>query len=182
VTPAPPGHVPSPGDGWVQCGCGERHWGLFGAAGLLVTRRDDEGRATHVLLQHRAPWSHHGGTWGIPGGARRPGEPATHAALREAAEEAGVPAGAVETVHEHVLTHPDWTYTTVLAELVVPFDARPTDDESLAIAWVPVADVAALPLLPAFATAWPDLDPSTPGPRPGGQVPARRSSRRRPGG
>ena len=48
----------------------------MGAAGLLLARRDASGRITHVVLQHRAPWSDQGGTWGIPGGAREPGESA----------------------------------------------------------------------------------------------------------
>src|SRR4051812_42191040 len=91
------------GDGWVRCASGHRHWGRFGAAGLLVRAGADtadpfdsgnpgtpanaaEGRPL-ILLQHRALWSHHGGTWGLPGGARDPGETAITAALREAAEE-----------------------------------------------------------------------------------------------
>ncbi|ASR53897.1 NUDIX hydrolase [Cellulomonas sp. PSBB021] len=152
-----PRHPPAPGDGWVRCGCGARHWGLHGAAGLLVARRAPDGRPTHVLLQHRAPWSHHGGTWGIPGGARQPHEDATAAALREAHEEAGVPADAVRPFASHVLRHPDWSYTTVLADEVRPFEARATDAESLAVAWVPIEQVAALDLLPAFADAWPTL-------------------------
>ena len=86
----PPHRPRQPGDGWVECGCGLRHWGLFGAAGLLLVRRDDGHRATAVVLQHRAEWSHHGGTWGIPGGARMPDEDEVAAALREAAEEAGI--------------------------------------------------------------------------------------------
>jgi len=152
-----PRHAPAPGDGWVECACGARHWGLHGAAGLLVGRRSSDGRLTHVLLQHRALWSHHGGTWGIPGGARQPHEDATTAALREAGEEAGVPADAVRPFASHVLEHPDWSYTTVLADEVRALDPRPTDAESLAVEWVPVDRVAALDLLPAFADAWPTL-------------------------
>lgn len=152
-----PRHAPAPGDGWVECACGSRHWGLHGAAGLLLARRNPGGAVTHVLLQHRAPWSHHGGTWGIPGGARRPDEDATAAALREAGEEAGVPADAVHPFATRVLTHPDWSYTTVLADEVRAFDARATDAESLEIAWVRVDEVTALDLLPAFAQAWPTL-------------------------
>ena len=52
------------GDGWVECSCGSKHWGLHGAAGLLIYR---DGA---ILLQYRAPWVHNGDTWGIPGGAR----------------------------------------------------------------------------------------------------------------
>ncbi|MBU4214901.1 MAG: NUDIX domain-containing protein [Actinobacteria bacterium] len=153
----PPRHAPRPGDGWVECGCGRRHWGLVGAAGLLLARRDDAGTITHVLLQHRALWSDQGGTWGVPGGAREPGETAVQGALREAAEEAGVDPGDVEVVDESVLTHPDWSYTTVIGFERAPVAPRATDAESLEVAWVPVDEVPGLPLLPAFAQAWPML-------------------------
>ena len=49
------------GDGWIECSCGSKHWGLNGAAGILIYR---DGA---ILLQHRAPWVHNGDTWGIPG-------------------------------------------------------------------------------------------------------------------
>src|SRR3712207_9520205 len=52
-------------DGWVTCALGHRHWGRVGAAGLLVHRAGADG--PELLLQHRAVWSHHGGTWGTPG-------------------------------------------------------------------------------------------------------------------
>jgi len=42
------------GDGWMQCSCGHKHWGLHGAAGLLLVRDGT------ILLQHRAPWVHNG--------------------------------------------------------------------------------------------------------------------------
>jgi 8-oxo-dGTP diphosphatase len=57
--------------------------GPYGAAGLLIRR----GEA--YLLQLRAAWTDHGGTWGIPGGARHQGEGPYAAACREAAEEMG---------------------------------------------------------------------------------------------
>ena len=146
-----------PGDGWIVCGQGHRHWGLHGAAGLLVARRTADGRPDAVVLQHRALWSDQGGTWGVPGGARAPGEDAVEAALREAAEEAGIDRGAVRITGTSVLDHGGWTYTTVLAEALTAFTPAATDQESLDVAWVPVADVAALPLLPAFGEAWPGL-------------------------
>ena len=153
----PPHRARQPGDGWVECGCGLRHWGLHGAAGLLLVRRDHDGRATAVVLQHRAEWSHHGGTWGIPGGARMPDEDAATAALREALEEAGIDPVGVRIRGERVLSHPDWSYTTVLADEIGDVHPTVTDAESLELRWVDVGDVAALPLLPAFGDAWPSL-------------------------
>ena len=47
---------------WTYCACGERHWGRYGAAGLLLT---DPGR-TGVVLQKRSRMVHHGGTWSVP--------------------------------------------------------------------------------------------------------------------
>ena len=144
-----------PGDGWVDCRCGSQHWGLLGAAGLLLT--DGAIRDPAIVLQHRSLWSHQGGTWGIPGGAIAPGESAADAALREAREEAGVPAEAVRVWASYLLQHPDWTYTTIVGESARRFRPIPTDTESLELAWVPVADVPDRMLLPAFAAAWPNL-------------------------
>src|SRR4029079_4720976 len=79
-------------DAWVD-GPQGRYWGTFGAAGLLLAHP-----TAGVLLQLRAEWSHFGGTWGLPGGARKLDEPAVDAAIREADEEAGVPPGLVDVL------------------------------------------------------------------------------------
>lgn len=140
-----------PGDGWAD-GPQGRFWGRFGAAGLLAWDP-----AAGVLLQHRARWSHHGGTWGIPGGALHSGEDPGAAALREAREEADVPAGALRALTTHVFDVGYWRYTTVLARVVEPFSPRITDPESLELLWVPVHDVTSRELHPGFARAWPEL-------------------------
>ena len=142
------------GDSWIECACGRRHWGAHGAAGLLLARRVPR---LEVLLQHRALWSHEGGTWGLPGGALRPGEDPVHGALREAEEEAGVDPAGVGVHTTWVLDHGPWRYTTVVAHVTGPQNPRPTDDESLEIRWVDAAAVPDLPLLAAFAAAWPAL-------------------------
>lgn len=153
--PGPPVHHRRPGDGWVECGCGRRHWGLHGAAGLLLVRRRAD--AHDVVLQHRAAWSDQGGTWGIPGGALAPDEDAIAGAVREAVEEAGIDPARLEVVGQQTLDHGVWSYTTVVARATGPQDPRPTDAESEAVAWVATPDVAGRPLLAAFATAWPGL-------------------------
>jgi septum formation protein len=147
-----------PGDGWVTCG-DHRHWGLFGAAGLFLVRRGPDGRPTDVVLQHRAPWSDQGGTWGVPGGALDPDETAVEGALREAGEEAGIEPAAVRVLTTHVLDHGPWSYTTVVAEVAAGARVEPaaTDPESLDVRWVPVDEAPTLPLLGAFRSAWPAL-------------------------
>ncbi|WP_402464338.1 NUDIX domain-containing protein [Isoptericola aurantiacus] len=163
--PATPSqHHRHPGDGWVRCG-DHRHWGLHGAAGLFLVRRGPapdgrtDGPVTAVVLQHRAAWSHEGGTWGIPGGALAPGESAVAGAQREAAEEAGLDRVHLRVLGEHLLDHGSWSYTTVVADVRPGTGVEPaaTDAESIAVRWVPVAEIAGLPLHPAFAAALDDL-------------------------
>jgi 8-oxo-dGTP diphosphatase len=138
-----------PGDAWVHAEDGRRFWGRFGAAGLLA---HDPARG--VLLQHRVGWSHYGGTWGIPGGAIQQGETPVAGALREAGEEAGVPGASLRLLETSVLDLEIWRYTTVLAEVVAPFEPVVADAESLELRWVPVDEVAGLPLHPGFAASW----------------------------
>ena len=141
------------GDGWVTCDLGHRHWGLFGAAGLLLHR--DGGR--EVLLQHRAGWSHHGGTWGLLGGARHSDETAVAAAVREAGEEGSIAAADVSVTGRFDDDHGSWTYATVVAAAGAATRARASGGESIDVAWVPVGQVDALPLHPGFAGSWPLL-------------------------
>lgn len=151
------------GDGWVLSDDGAHFWGVHGAAGLLLRAPRGDGTAA-VLLQHRAPWSHQGGTWGLPGGARDSHETVEEAAVREAHEEAGLSAHQV-TVRTTVVTaevfgHSGsyWTYTTVIADAPALLDTVP-NRESSELRWVGVDEVAALPLHPGFAASWPKLLP-----------------------
>ena len=135
-TEVPKENVHQPGDGWVHCDCGRRHWGHNGAAGVLLARRDAEtGRVTHVVMQHRALWSAEGGTWGIPGGAISDGESAIEGALRESFEEANITSGDIEVVGAYREDHGNWRYTTVFAFEKPGHSVDPCahDDESMEI-------------------------------------------------
>jgi 8-oxo-dGTP diphosphatase len=109
-----------------------------------------------VLLQHRAPWSHQGGTWSLPGGARDSHETVEEAAVREAHEEAGLSADQL-VVRASVVTATangaEWTYTTVIADAPEPLVTVP-NRESSELRWVAEDDVADLPLHPGFAASW----------------------------
>lgn len=150
--PRRPSGPRNPGDAWVVAETGERYWGRFGAAGLLAV---DAERG--ILLQHRVSWSHFGGTWGLPGGALHEGESAVDGAIREAQEEAGVPDAAVRTRFTSLLDLDIWTYTTVAADVLTPFEPTISDPESVALEWVPIDSVSDRPLHPGFAAAWPAL-------------------------
>jgi 8-oxo-dGTP pyrophosphatase MutT (NUDIX family) len=143
--------VTGDGNGWVRCGLGHRHWGRFGAAGLLLTD------GTRVVLQHRSEWTHEGGTWALPGGARDSHEDAVAAALREAGEEADLDPNRVTPFEFWVDDHGGWSYTTVIANADADLELRPSNFESTAIRWWDVDDVATLPLHYGFAAAWPRL-------------------------
>lgn len=139
------------GDGWVQCACGNKHWGLNGAAGLLIVR-DHE-----ILLQHRAPWVHNGDTWGIPGGARDSHESTIEAAFREAIEETGIDTDLLTPLHTFTDNHGDWKYETVIAQAADGLIAHEVNDESQEVRWVEISKVDQLNLHPSFKNSWPEL-------------------------
>jgi 8-oxo-dGTP diphosphatase len=144
--------VRSATDGWTTCALGHRHWGLAGAAGLLLHRPGPDG--VEVLLQLRVEWSHHGGTWGTPGGALHRWESAAEGALREAGEELGLRRDDVVLGVESVDDHGGWSYTTVVGWAARAFPAPELTAESLAVDWVTVEGMRDLPLHPGFAATW----------------------------
>lgn len=158
---------PASGDGWAQGPGGKPAWGIYGAAGLFLTAAVD-GQLC-VLMQHRAEWTNQGGTWGLPGGARDRDESAAQAAVRETEEECGISPRDVEVLDTLVTCGPipgepdhelpgGWSYSTVLARTTTgaPLETQ-ANAESKELRWVPLAEVENLPLLGAFAQAYPLL-------------------------
>jgi 8-oxo-dGTP diphosphatase len=158
------------GDGWVVSDTGMHYWGRHGAAGLLLRAPRPDGTPA-VLLQHRAPWSHQGGTWGLPGGARDSHETPEQAAVREAHEEAGLPSHQIAVraaVVTAVASGTEWSYTTVVADAGEQLHTV-ANYESAEMRWVGEEEVADLPLHPGFAASWqrlrtaPAIVPLSPG-------------------
>jgi 8-oxo-dGTP diphosphatase len=150
--------VQGDGDGWVVSESGAHYWGRYGAAGLLLRAPRRDGTPA-VLLQHRAVWSHQGGTWGLPGGARDSHESPEETAVREALEEAGLPAerlavrGALVTAEVAGIGGTHWSYTTVVADAAELLHTVP-NRESAEMRWVAEDEVGDLPLHPGFAASW----------------------------
>lgn len=144
---------------WFACTrIGSRHWGRYGAAGLLLVASDD---GPQVLLDRRADWVHQGGTVGIPGGAINPGETVLEAALREVTEEA---AGLDDLDPQILGSHQQpcdicerWTYTTVVGSIPAALPVKPRSFESAGYEWVDLDAVETLRLHPGFRRAWPAL-------------------------
>ena len=137
------------GDEFVQCGLGHRHWGKFGAAGLLVHH---DGA---VLLQQRSAMSIGPETWGLFGGARDRDEAPVTTALRETAEESTLDVGAVR-IHGVVREdHGGWHYDTVVGDLAERQDVEPGDWETKDARWVSADEVEDYDLFPPFAVSWP---------------------------
>jgi 8-oxo-dGTP pyrophosphatase MutT (NUDIX family) len=137
------------GDQFVHCGLGHRHWGKYGAAGLLVHH---DGM---VLLQQRSALSVGPETWGLFGGASDRDETPVTAALRETAEESTLDVAEVRirgVLHED---HGGWAYHTVVGDLAERQDVEPRDWESKGARWVPVDEVEVMDLFPPFAVSWP---------------------------
>jgi len=139
------------GDGWVSCHCAGKHWGLHGAAGLLMARDQ------LLLLQHRSEWVHNGDTWGIPGGARDSHETPVEAAIREAVEECGIEPEHLRVLHTHTDDHGDWRYDTVIASATPLLIPHQMNSEAQELRWVDWNEVDTMTLHPSFAASWPTV-------------------------
>ncbi|MFJ6722228.1 NUDIX hydrolase [Streptomyces sp. NPDC091259] len=144
------------GDGWVNCAQGHGHWGRFGAAGLLPVHRGADGEA-YVLLHHRGTETDQGDTWSLLGGARDSSESAAEAAVREAVEESDFDPTGIRVERVIRDDHGGWSYDTVIVSVDQRMAVRPVDDESLALAWVPLGEVLSINLHPGFAASWPTV-------------------------
>jgi ADP-ribose pyrophosphatase YjhB (NUDIX family) len=144
------------GDGWVRCAQGHTHWGKFGAAGVMI--RQDR----RTVLQHRAQWTHEGGTWAVPGGASDSDEDIVTTAFREADEEADIDPTWLRPIGAWVADHDGWAYSTIVAAPVGTLRISSANPESEDMRWWDDDLISAMPLHTGFAQAWEQLtEPQT---------------------
>ncbi|GAA3078573.1 NUDIX hydrolase [Streptosporangium carneum] len=155
--------VAKDGDGWALCDRGHQHWGVHGASGLLAVHHDTSG-TPRVLMQKRSMWSHHGGTWGLPGGALDSHEDAVAGAFREAREEAALDGEGLRVQGVYVDDHGGWSFQTVIAEASALLEAVPANSESADLRWLTPGEISDRKLHPGFAESWPAIRPAL-GPR-----------------
>ncbi len=146
-----------PGERDVTCGRGHTHHGEFGAAGLLIRHKGDDGKWRY-LLQKRSPDEDDPGTWSLPGGALLQGEGAEQGAFREAQEEMG-PLPPMVSVHHHVTDdHDGWAWTTVVCDTPETFapelNGAETAFETDGFGWFTKDEIGQLPLHPGFKDSW----------------------------
>src|ERR1700730_1911824 len=146
------------GNGWGTREQRHQHWVVVGAAGVLAYAPDPEDQAgSLVLLQHRARWSHQGGTWALPGGAMDSDETPAEAALREADEECMLDPKLVVPRRMYSEEHGGWAYPAILAQGEAPLRVYSEPNESEEVEWLQAGQVDRRDLHPGFAASWPVL-------------------------
>lgn len=145
----------SSGERHITCTQGHKHWGAYGAAGLLIRTKGPDGKRRY-LLQNRGPGSAEPGTWGIPGGALYEGEPPFLGAIREATEELGVLPN-LSPHHTVEDSHGNWSFTTVVTDapaMFKPATDGATSHETAGWAWLTARQIEDHPLHSGFEASW----------------------------
>ena len=145
------------GDGFVIAGDGQPRWGRSGAAGILVRHVDGDDHWFFLAL--RSEYTHRGGTWAIPGGALDEGETPLDGALREFAEEIGMPLDGHTVAQVHESDHGGgWSYWTIVVDVAERF-APPLSLtwETADARWVHADELHTLELFDAFAATLVEL-------------------------
>ncbi|MBO0877197.1 MAG: NUDIX domain-containing protein, partial [Pseudonocardia sp.] len=137
----------------IGCDCGQRHFGTYGAAGMLLTHVDADG-VRWVLMQQRSSALADAGAWALPGGAILQRETARHTAMRAAWQQAGIDQSAYVVRGSYVDDHGPWAYTTIWAETDRRL-ATTSGRRSAELRWVRLDRLHELPLLPGFGASWP---------------------------
>lgn len=103
-------------------------------------------RDRSFLVCQRPPNKRHGGLWEFPGGKVEPDESDESAARRELAEELGVH---VDSINEAEFSIADPGSPFLIAFVPTRITGEPTCHQHTALAWLPLDELAQLPLAPS---------------------------------
>jgi ADP-ribose pyrophosphatase YjhB (NUDIX family) len=149
------------GDGYHASG----PWGKYGAAGIMVRAKNENGEDAFLLVQRGPGVSSNQGMWQLPGGALNSKENPAQGAARETSEELGATpeylAGLRHT-GDHVFDNGEgWQYTSMAAEATSTFEPAVDGTETSAAKWATASELADMKasgeLAPAFAKSVDDI-------------------------
>ncbi|MGD2168464.1 MAG: 8-oxo-dGTP diphosphatase MutT, partial [Gammaproteobacteria bacterium] len=106
--------------------------------------------AGEILIGRRTDGTHMAGFWEFPGGKLEPDETPFAGLKRELAEELGIEVEAAEPFIEHSFEYPD-RHVRLDVWRVLAYAGMPESREGQALRWAAIAELDALPLLPADA-------------------------------
>jgi 8-oxo-dGTP pyrophosphatase MutT (NUDIX family) len=117
--------------------------GLRPAAVALVLVDDEEGRACFVITRRAEKLRSHGGQWALPGGRLDTGESPEEAALRELAEEVGLPLGpgCVLGLLDDYPTRSGYVITPVVVWAGARRELEPNPEEVASVHRVPLSEL-----------------------------------------
>lgn len=144
--------------GFRACEQGRRHWGTYGAAGIIpYTVYKSE---VWLLFGKRSGMVHNSGTWGGFGGALHKDEDTWAGAVRELTEEIrNIEPVTWDDRLEWECPDCGWKYTTFLAYVPPSGPTAYVRDtwETTDIEWLLAEDAENYELHPRFAEQWPEL-------------------------
>ena len=106
--------------------------------------------AGEILIGQRLVGTHMAGLWEFPGGKLVPDETPFAGLKRELAEELGIRVEAAESFIEHQFRYPD-RHVRLDVWWVLAYAGMPESREGQVLKWVAIAELDAVPLLPADA-------------------------------
>lgn len=141
------------GDGYFSAP-GTHFWGKYGAAGIMLRHKGEDGQDRYLLVQRGPMVSTNKGKWQLPGGALNGNENDYQGAARELHEELGVPQETLngfEHAGDHLFQHESgWHYNNIAANAPEQFVPSVDGTETSDAGWFTREQVESMDLHPSL--------------------------------